>query len=70
VAAALAVIPNDDRDWDDWNYFGMAAWAASSGSDAGGEAFAAWSAKAPKNNPQTTDARWRHYATSPPTKVG
>ena len=70
VVSALAAIPNEDRAWVDWNKLGMAIWAATDGSEAGGEAFAAWSAKSPKNNPQTTSERWRHYATSPPTRLG
>jgi predicted P-loop ATPase len=70
VAAALAVIPNDTLEWDDWNKVGMATWAATGGSEVGREAFATWSAKSKKNNPAATEARWQHYKTSPPTKVG
>ena len=57
-------------DWDDWNKFGLAIWGATGGSDAGGEAFAAWSAKAKKNVAETTNARWQHYRTSPPDRIG
>ena len=70
VAAALAVIPNDNLDWDTWNTTGMATWAATGGSEVGRAAFATWSAKSPKNDPQATENRWQHYQTSPPTKIG
>ena len=70
VAAALAVIPNNDLKWVDWNRVGMAAWAATDGSDIGRAAFAAWSAKSAKNDKEATEARWQHYATSPPTRIG
>ena len=48
----------------------MATWAATGGSEIGREAFAKWSAKASKNNPNVTEARWQHYKTSPPTRIG
>jgi hypothetical protein len=70
VLAALRDIPNPDLSWHDWNYLGMAIWGATGGSAAGLAAFAAWSARASKNNKQATEARWMHYATSPPTQIG
>ena len=70
VASALDVIPNDNLEWDDWNNFGLAIWAATGGSEAGREAFAAWSAKSKKNVAETTNARWQHYRTSPPNRIG
>jgi hypothetical protein len=70
VAAALAIIPNDDRGWDDWNRIGMATWRATGGSDAGRAAFTAWSQKSRKFDAERTAERWRHYSTSPPTKLG
>ena len=70
VASALSVIPNDNLAWDDWNRIGMATWAATDGSEVGREAFAKWSAKSSKNDPNATEARWQHYKTSPPTKIG
>ena len=56
--------------WNDWNRIGMAAWAATGGSEAGRKAFAEWSAKSSKNDPAATEARWQHYRTSPPTRIG
>jgi len=70
VAAALAVIPNDDLGWGDWNRIGMATWRATAGSDDGLAAFTAWSAKSKKHDADTTRERWRHFASSPPTEVG
>ena len=70
VASALSVIPNDNLAWNDWNRIGMATWAATDGSEVGREAFAKWSAKASKNDPNATESRWQHYKTSPPTKIG
>ncbi len=69
--AALNVIPNDSPpDWEAWNNMGMAIWAATEGSDAGLDMWMAWSAKHPGDDPEATQARWDHYATSPPTNTG
>ena len=70
VKSALTVIPNDNLEWNDWNLIGMATWAATEGSGVGSAAFAEWSAKSSKNDPVATEARWQHYKTSPPTKIG
>ena len=70
VASALTVIPNTDLEWVDWNRIGMATWAATGGSEIGRKAFAEWSAKSSKNDPAATEARWQHYRTSSPTKLG
>lgn len=70
VAAALAVIPNDDLSWDKWNRIGMAAWAACGGSDGGFAAFVSWSARSGKYDFEATAARWKHYRASPPTEIG
>ena len=70
ATSALSVIPNNDLEWVDWNRIGMMTWAATGGSEIGAKAFAEWSAKSAKNDPAATEARWQHYRTSPPTKVG
>jgi hypothetical protein len=70
VCAALAVIPNDDVDWDRWNTIGMATWRATGGSAAGCAAFVAWSSKSKKFDLAATHARWAHYRTSPPNQIG
>lgn len=58
IAAALAVIPNNDLPWDEWNKIGMATWRASRASETGYAAFAAWSSKSPKYSAAETRARW------------
>jgi putative DNA primase/helicase len=68
IAAALDAIPNADLPWDEWNRIGMATWVASSG-----QAFAefdAWSRKSSKYDPVATSARWDHYPSSPPGRIG
>src|SRR5262249_22482809 len=70
IAAALAVIPNDDLHWNDWNYVGMATWRATKGAPEGKAAFHAWSKKSLKYNAQITDERWAAYFRSPPTQLG
>ena len=70
VAAALAVIPNNDLGWDPWNRIGMAIWAATGGSDEGLEAYHAWSAKSVKYDERTTDERWDGITRSPPREIG
>jgi hypothetical protein len=68
VRAALAVIPNEDRDWNDWNRIGMATWAALGGEDF--EIFDEWSAKSSKYNYRVTQERWNTYFHSPPNDLG
>jgi hypothetical protein len=68
LAAAMAVIPNADASWEVWNRIGMALWVASSGQ--GFEAFDSWSRRSSKYDAETTKARWEHYATSPPRRIG
>ena len=70
VALALREIPNKDLSWADWNYFGLATWGATGGSDVGFNAFAEWSAKSSKSDPVITRERWEHYKTSPPNSLG
>ncbi len=68
IEEALAVVPNPDLEWAEWNRIGMALWAAS-----GGQAFNAfdrWSAKSSKYDAAKTAARWEHYSISPPNRIG
>ena len=67
---ALDRIPNSDRPWDEWNRVGMALWAATGGDDAGRQGLHNWSARSDKYDPDETEARWEHYRTSPPTRIG
>ena len=71
VAADIRAIPNDGPpDWEAWNRIGMALWAATRGAEAGRELWHAWSSRHPAYNETETNARWDHYATSPPTAIG
>jgi hypothetical protein len=69
ITAALAVIPNPDVDWENWNRIGMAIYAATEGSDAGFDIFDTWSQKSRKYNARTTRTKWRLYHRSPPTRI-
>jgi RecA-family ATPase len=68
IEAALAALPNANLDWDEWNRIGMATWNATGG--CGFNAFDMWSRKSPKYNAANTAARWKHYSTSPPDRIG
>jgi hypothetical protein len=70
LIACAERIANSDLEWAAWNRIGMAFWRASSGSEAGFQAFDTFSRKSTKHDPEATQARWRHYATSPPTSIG
>jgi hypothetical protein len=71
ITAALALIPNDGPpDWESWNSVGLAIWASTGGSGAGWVLWRDWSARNPANDPETTAARWAHYAKSPPDRTG
>ena len=70
VAAAMAVIPNDDVDWENWNRVAMACWRATGGSEEGFAAFDAWSQKSGKYNAKTTRQRWEGFSRSPPDRIG
>jgi hypothetical protein len=76
IAAALAVIPNDDAPWEtpdggiSWNSVGMAVFAASRGNNEGLGLFDHWSQKSSKYDNQTTLKKWLAYFTSPPTRIG
>lgn len=71
LAAAVLAMHNRDVGWDSWNEVGMAIWGATSGSEAGRALWHVYSKKSEKKyDPTETDARWDHYATSPPTELG
>jgi hypothetical protein len=69
IAAAFAVIPNN-ADWLEWNQKGMACWRATGGSAEGFAIFDQWSQRSKKYDAEETLARWEHYATSPPSRIG
>lgn len=70
LAACAQRIPNADLSWADWNRLGMAFYRASGGAEDGFAAFNTVSCKSPKYDAGATRARWEHYATSPPDRIG
>jgi Protein of unknown function (DUF3987)/Primase C terminal 2 (PriCT-2) len=72
AAAALAVIPNDEKfdSWQAWNDVAMATWGATRGSDVGWRAFDEWSKKHPSYNAKDTRERWEAISRSPPDRIG
>jgi hypothetical protein len=69
LAEIVHAIPNGCG-WEEWNRVGLAIYAASGGSAAGGIIFDDWSAKSSKYNPYTTADRWNHYRRCPPSRIG
>jgi Bifunctional DNA primase/polymerase, N-terminal/Primase C terminal 2 (PriCT-2) len=65
-----SAIPNSALSWDDWNAYGLAFYAAASGSEEGFLAFDRFSAQCGKYSGPETQARWRHYHRSPPSATG
>jgi hypothetical protein len=65
IAAALAFIPNDDLNYDDWIRIGLAIKGAL-GED-GGQLFAEWSDRSAKNVPDTTGKAWAGFK---PERIG
>jgi putative DNA primase/helicase len=71
VAAALSHIPNLDVHWKVWLDLGYATYGATGGSDAGLEAWTAWSAKSSaKHSDDECEKQWARFAKSPPTRIG
>jgi hypothetical protein len=68
VQAALAVVPNDDVPWGDWNRIGMAVFSNSPDAD-GLDAFDAWSQKSSKYDRHRTADKWRAFKGSPPRNI-
>jgi hypothetical protein len=60
VALAVSFVPNPNLGWDAWNRIGMAIYGATGGSDAGRQAFHAFSERS-KYRSSVTDDRWSHY---------
>lgn len=70
IAAAMAVVPNNDVSQQEYNNKGMAIWVATLDDRACGfQIFDAWARKSKKYHGGTV-ARWKHYFKSPPSKIG
>jgi hypothetical protein len=70
IAAAIAVLPNDDLDWESWNNTGLAIYRATGGSEEGFRLFDAWSNKSKKGDSARTQDKWEKYHTCPPNSIG
>jgi hypothetical protein len=71
IATAMRLIPNKSpANWEWWNSIGLALFAATEGSNAGRDLWVEFSALHPDYDAAETASRWRHYATSPPTRTG
>lgn len=68
IIAALAVIPNDNVEWNDWKKVMMAVYRATAGQGFG--AFRTWSQKSNKHDDANTLAEWRRLEGCPPTRIG
>lgn len=70
LADAMAAVPNADVHWEEWNRLGMAMYRASAGSAEGLAVWDEWSAKSAKYMDGECAARWSHFGTSPPSRLG
>jgi hypothetical protein len=70
IVSALDALPNDDVHWDEWVRVGMMVYRATGASADGLEAWITWSQKSRKYVAGSCDARWKHFGTSPPTRIG
>jgi hypothetical protein len=68
LAEALAFIPNDDLEWDDWTAMALRIYAATAGE--GFELFDEWSFKSIKYDAEKTLERWEGIQSSPPSRTG
>jgi putative DNA primase/helicase len=71
LSAAMAVIPNENAGWDEFNRIGMALWRATDGSEEGFKLFDAWAAKDEGKHDHTYNVKkWDLYERSPPGSIG
>ena len=70
LASAMAFIPNDHLNWEEWTSWALAIFAASGGSQRGFNMFDEWSAKSSKYDAVITDERWYEISGSPPSATG
>jgi hypothetical protein len=71
LTLAMALIPNADCSWEDWNRIGMALFAATGGSEEGFRLFDAWSQRSSKYDAAVTEEKWqKKFDRCPPRKIG
>jgi bifunctional DNA primase/polymerase-like protein/primase-like protein len=71
LTLAMAMIPNADLSWEEWNRVGMALFAATGGSVEGFGLFDAWSQRSSKYDAAVTQDKWeKKFGSCPPRKIG
>jgi hypothetical protein len=70
LTLAMAMIPNPDCGWEDWNRVAMALHRATCGSPEGFKLFNAWSARSSKYDAGETARRWQAIDGCPPNQIG
>jgi hypothetical protein len=70
LTLAMAMVPNPDCDWENWNRVGMALYAATCGSAEGFRLFDAWSQRSRKYNAGKTAQKWKALDGCPPNEIG
>jgi hypothetical protein len=70
LTLAMALIPNADCSWEEWNRVGMALFAASGGSAEGFRLFDAWSQRSSKYDGAATLEKWQKFDRCPPREIG
>jgi hypothetical protein len=70
VTLAIAMVPNRDCDWDEWNRVGMALFDATGGSAEGFKLFDAWSRRSRKYDAGETAKKWERFGRCPPREIG
>jgi hypothetical protein len=70
IASALAFVPNNDLEWDEWKRVLLAAWRATNGSDAALGEIDKWSSKSRKYDADYTRREWKKISKSPPNRIG
>jgi len=70
IGAALACIPNDWVDWNEYKRLALAVFASCGGSDEGKALFIEWSAQSPAYAAAESEAVWEQVRRSPPDRIG
>ena len=70
IRAALACIPNDWVDWNEYKRLALAVFASCGGSDEGKALFIEWSAQSLAYDAAETEAVWEQVLRSPPDRIG
>jgi Bifunctional DNA primase/polymerase, N-terminal/Primase C terminal 2 (PriCT-2) len=70
LTLAMAMIPNPDCEWEEWNRVGMALFVATGGGAEGFKLFDAWSRRSRKYEPPVTSDKWtKGFGKCPPKEL-